>query len=369
MSWGAVAGATIGAVGSYMGSKGGGGGSQQSSNAPWGVQAPYLDYGFGQTKDALNNALAMGTYGGPRVAGLDPMQTQGANYAGTYANGYGMPGAQALGSTAIGNVNAGANFGSNAAGLYAQVNGADPTQQIIKNANAYANNPSVDGLIDSANRDVTRQLNEQDLPSLARAASGSGNTNSTRTGTESAILQRGASDRMADTASNIRSQFFGKGLDMAQGQYNQNLSNSLNANSQLLQAYQAGGNGVLQGQQAAGNTMDQLLAGGGLFQTQNQAGITAGQQAFQEKQNGALDLLGKYQSIIGGNYGGTSSSSSSSGSNPWASALQGGLGGASAGAGLFGKLGGYSTTPTTSGGSWGTQGLDKFFYGNGSSGD
>lgn len=339
-----VGSALIGAAGSYASAKQASKGSK-STTEPWSGQQPYLLDSFSRAKDAVDGALAQGTYSGQRVADLNPYQTSSANFIADFANRYGAPAAQALVSTGGNFLGYGSQFGSNASDIFTK-SSQDPTSAILSAASQYANNPYVDGLIDSTNRDVQRDLNENQLPSLARMASGSGNTNSTRAGVESAILQRGAADRMADTASKIRSQFFGQGLGMAQDQYNQNLQNMLQSNNQLLQAFQQGGNTILQGQQAAGNVFDQSQAAGGLFRGYDQSVLDANQQAFAESRDIPLDLIGRYQSIIGGNYGGTTTSSGPA-TSPWASALQGGLGAGLSAFGTFGRLGGFNTTPVT----------------------
>lgn len=339
MSWAAVAGAGVAAVGGIVAAnKSKKGGSTTSD--PWAAQQPYLKDSFQGAQDAYKGAMAQGPYTGPRVAGLDPYQTAGARAGGDYAANYGMPAAQQLTQAGQGFLGSGGQFSGNAADLYGRAT-ANSQPTILSNAAAYANNPYVDGLINSANRDVSRNLNETALPSLARAASGTGNTNSSRAGVESAILQRGAADRMADTASNIRSQFFGKGLDMSQQQYNQDLDNSLRANNGLLQSFQQGGNTILQGQQAAGNSYDMSQAAGNVFSGHDQANLNADQAAFNERANYGLDMAGKYQGIINGNYGGTTSQTNPT--NPWGAAIGGGL----AGYGTFGKLGGYTQTPVT----------------------
>jgi hypothetical protein len=342
MPWG-VAAAGVAAAGSYMSAKEASKGSGTSS-APWSQQQPYLTSGFQQGQDALTSSLNLGTYSGPRVADLNSTQTGAADAAAGYASQFGMPAAQQLGTAGQQFLQYGTQFGSNAQSLYGQSQ-QDPTQTILANANSYANSPYADTMIDSANRDVSRDLNETTLPSLARTASGTGNTNSTRAGVESAIATRGAADRMADTAANIRSQLFSQGLTQSQNQYNQNLSNSLQANGQLLQSFQQGGNTILQGQQVAGNAYDASQAAGSLYYNQQQAKDTAAQQAFGEQQNNSLDLIGKYQSIVNGNYGGTSYTSGSG--SPLGSALTGGIGAGLAAYGTYGKLGGFGTTPVS----------------------
>lgn len=336
-------------LGGIAGSKKQGGGTTNSTSNPWEPQQQYLVDGFSGAQSAYDDATAMGTYSGQRVAGLNPYQTQGADFTGGFAGQFGQPFAQNLTGSANNMVSQGSGFGQNANSIYGQYAGVDPTQQILANAGQYANSPYADGMIDSANRDVTRGLYEQQLPTLARGLSGTGNTNSTRGGVESAIMQRGAADRMADTASNIRGSLFNTGLQQSQNQYNQNLTNQLAANQGLLQSYQTGGNSGILGQQAAGNVFDQSQAAGGLYQGQNQAELGAAQQQFAEQQNGQLDLTNKYMQAVGGSYGGTSSTTAPTTGGGLGGFLTGALGGGLSAFGIAGKMGGFGTAASGAG--------------------
>lgn len=259
------------------------------ANEAWG-----MGKGTYETLNKLGQGLATDVfanpaYNGQRVAGLNQFQTSSANNLGSFANntanlGYGLM------NTGLGSLGASSAAGGNAADIYGR-SMMDPTQSIISQAGQYANNPYVDGLIDASGRDVARQLNEQQLPSLARAASGAGNTNSSRAGVESAIMQRGAQDRLADISSGIRSQFFGTGLGMAQNQYNQNLQNMLGANSQLLNAGQFGAGLVGAGQDFATNAFQQGQGAGGVYQTQDQNVLNAQKDQFNESLGNRLAAL------------------------------------------------------------------------------
>lgn len=343
-------------MGGLAGSQEQGGGTQTQTSQPWGPQQEYLTYGFGQAKNAYQNASQNPVYQGQRVAGLNPFSSNIANMVGGYAPtsfGFGQN-ALSQGSQVAGT---GAGFAGNAADLFSRYNGVDPTQTIINNAGQYANNPFAQGMIDSASRDVTRNLYENQLPTLAKAAAGSGNTNSTRAGVESAIAQRGAADRLADISSNVRGQLFNTGLSQAQNQFNQNLTNSLAANQQLSNAYGAGLNGQIQGQQMVGNAFDQGTGAGNVFQGQNQAELNADMQKFAEQRDIPLDLLGRYMGLVQGNYGGTTTTQMPSYGGGWQGALTGALGGAMGGAGIAQKLGGFSLGSSGGGGTgWGTTG-------------
>ena len=241
---------------------------------------PYYQQGLSSLSSLANEVNANPVYTGQRVAGLNPFQTSAATNLGNFTNATaGLP--QSFMNAGMGNLNAGANVGMNAQSIFNQAS-IDPTQMIMGQAAQYANNPYVDGMINSASRDTVRQLTENTLPSLARGFAGTGNTNSTRAGVESAIAQRGAEDRLADISTGIRSQFFGQGLNMAQNQFNQNLQNMLAANQNLQQAGGFGADLLNAGQSVAGTNFNQGLAAGGLYQNQNQAELDAQKAAFDE---------------------------------------------------------------------------------------
>jgi hypothetical protein len=340
----AVGAAAVGAVGSGMAASTAADGQKaaaEAANSPWSAAQPFISGQFQGTQDALNNALAMGTYSGPRVAGLNPYQTQGADQTAGYANGNGQNTANQFYNTGMGLTQTGSQYGSNAQGLLSAAQ-QDPTQGFMNYANGLANSDMATQMVDAANRDASRNLNESQLPSLAIGAAGSGNTDSTRTGVTQAILQRNASEQMADTSARIRSSLFNTGLQTAQSQYNSQADRALSANNQIGNAYQLGSSGLLNGQQANGNNFDQLNAAGGLYQNQQQAQYGAAQQQFQEQQQTPLNLYGQYMNVINGKWGGQAVNPI--GPSVAGSALQGAAGGGLMGAGIAGKLGGYSDT-------------------------
>jgi hypothetical protein len=269
--------------------------------APTVTEDPVAREAFSIVKPGLQQATTQGmqladqffanpAFSGQRVAGLNPFQTGSANTLGGFASQF-TPMAQA-GAANLGfsNLGAGTNFGNNAQGIFSRFSG-DPTQQILANASQYANNPFVSELIDASTRDVTRNLFESQLPGIDRAATGAGNLNSTRAGVESAIATRGAADRLADMSSDIRSRFFGQGLDASRAQYNQDLANMLQANQGLMQAGQFGLDTLGNAQNLATAGFGQSQAAGGLFQGQNQAELDAQRAMFDEGLANRLAVL------------------------------------------------------------------------------
>lgn len=282
------------------------------SKDAWNIAKPLYQSTVTGSQNTLNDVMANPAYAGPRVAGLNGIQTGSANQLAGFADRTANLGSMASFGTGLQNLMPSGQYGQNAAALFSQ-SGVDPTQQILFNANQYANNPYVNGIIDAASRDVTRNLYENQLPGVGLRASGTGNTNSTRAGVESAILQRGAADRLTDLASNIRGQFFNTGLSQAQDQYNQNLANMLQANTQLYNAGQLGLTGLNSAQTFAQNAFNQGQGAGALYQTQDQNELDANKAYFDESLANRLAALQASGSIAGlqsGFDGGASSSTS-----------------------------------------------------------
>lgn len=335
----AIGGAVLGGL---AGSQSRGGGTATQVSTPWDAQQPFLKYGFEQSRQAAEQALQNPVYQGERVAGLTPEQLALINQGTQFAQGQFAP-AQALQQYGLGTLGATSGFGQNAADIYGSVAGVDPTQQILANAAQYADNPYTQGIIDAASRDVTRNLLENQLPSLALGATGTGNINSTRAGVQQAIAERGAAERLADISSNIRGQFFQTGLSQAQNQYNQNLQNQLAANQALQSAFGAGVSGLGAGQQLGAGGFQLGATAAAMPQAQQQAELNAQMQQFAEERGVPLDILRQYMGIVGGDYGGTSTGTTPSTGGGFMGALQGAMGGALGGLGLapaFGGMGG-----------------------------
>lgn len=272
--------------------------SDPGAEQAWAIAKPTQQYlntaGTSFTQDVMNNPA----YLGQRVAALNPYSINAANSLGTFAQNTGTFGANAMTGSGFNNLMAGNNYGNNAQSIFNASSG-DPTGQILSNANQYANNPYINGLIDASSRDITRNLYENQIPGINRAASGTGNINSSRAGVQQGIAERGAGDRLADLSSSIRSQFFGQGLNMAQNQYNQNLSNMLSANNGLLNAGNYGMNLMNAGQQYAGNAFNQGNTAGTLFQAQNQNELDANKAVFDESMANRLAALQALSGIAG----------------------------------------------------------------------
>lgn len=331
MAFGITAGQLLGAAaglgGALLGSKGSKG--TTTNNAPWKQQQPYLTYGFQGGQDALNKALAAGTYGGPRIAGLNDYQIGGANAAGDYALGTGLGLGSAQAGMGLGGLSNLYNYTNNAGSLLNNYVNGDPTGYALNMANTYASSPYADGMVSAASRDISRNLYENQLPNLSLSAAGSGNTNSTRAGIAEGIMQRGAADRIGDLSAQIRGGLFNTGLNNGLNQYNTQFTNSLNANNAFLNASQLGQNALNSGLQNVYNSADAAVRAGQMYQNQNQNELTSNMNAFNEARDTPMSLWQKYMNLVGGQQFGSTQTSSTPGG------ITGALGGAASGLGLF----------------------------------
>lgn len=278
------------------------------SNEAWGISKPLYQQTVTGSGNVLRDILANPAFTGQRVAALNPFQVNSAMNFGNLSDRTGTLGSMAQFGTGLRNLTAGGQFGDNAANLYNQYFTGNPNDGALRAGMNFANNPMVDGLIDASSRDVTRNLFEQQLPGIDRQAAGTGNLNSTRAGVETAIARRSAADRLADLSSSIRNQFFNKGVD----QFNNNISNALATNNQLLQAGNFGINAMGGSQDFGLNAFKGGQLAGGVFQTQDQAMLDADKAQFDETQANLLNALRNIGAIsgIGATFDGGASSQS-----------------------------------------------------------
>lgn len=342
--WDTVAnvGATL--VGGLIGGASGSGknnASATSTTTPWKVQQPYLLGGFADASQAYNALKTQPFYQGDLYAGLNPLQNQAIAGTQNFAMGEGQStAANMLGAS---NASLSGSLGQmDAAGALYGFNPGNATMGNITDAGMYANNPYMSGMIDAASRDVTRNLTEDVLPGINRLGSATGNTNSSRTGIAEGIALRGAQDRIGDIASDMRGSAYSQGLNLAEQSRQSNLNARLNALTNSGNIY---GNAFGQGLQggAAGltagyNNLDALSKAGALQQQDAQGQMNADFARWRGQDDRAFDLLDRYMQAIGGQYGSSTTKSADNGQSNWMNTLQGALGGASAGLGLYGQF-------------------------------
>lgn len=193
--------------------------TENKETAPWTGQQPYLTQAFSEAQDIYNTQKNQNTqaYNGDFYAKPTQQMTSAFQNALGWGSGTGTQAANTAASTGAANSMMGTQGTSGAlAGLFGSA-GQNATQNNINAASAYANNPTMDGMVDAAMRDSKRQLNEQDLPNLQRNAAATGNVNSTRTAISQGVLERGLADKTADVSANLRGQAYQNGLSLAQG--------------------------------------------------------------------------------------------------------------------------------------------------------
>ena len=329
-------------IGGVLGGIGGGSDNKtsqsSSSSAPWSVQQPYIKTGFNSAAGLYNQYLGQPWYQGALYAGMNPMQQGAATGAGSYATGQGMGLSQGMINDSLPYLMQSGNY-LNAANRAANYNPQDPTQQNIQNAGQYANNPYLNGAIDAASRDVTRNLTEDVLPGINRNAAGTGNTNSTRTGIAEGIALRGAQDRIGDISSTIRADAYNNGIQTSEGARQANMQGYLSGQGQGLDALNtAVGRGMdlrNQGMQGTVNMYDLLGRAGQQYQQDSQGYADASYNRWQGQYNQPWDLLSRYMGAVGGTNWGSQTKDSTTNPGSTMGAVQGALGGATAGFGLY----------------------------------
>lgn len=196
----------------------------ETDTTPWAPQQPYILQGLADSQKVYEDRKAKGNYTGNYVAAPNQYQYQGFQDALNWANGAGRDLSNQ--QVAQGNAMFGAGQaaqGQAVAGL-SNYTSTDHTQANIDKANQYASAQNVDGQVQAAMRDQYRLASENTLPSLYRAASGSGNLNSDRTALAQGVVSRGLAEKALDTSATIRSNLFNQGLSMANSENTQNLS-------------------------------------------------------------------------------------------------------------------------------------------------
>ena len=329
-------------IGGALGAAGGGSDKTTSqtsgSTAPWKTQQPYLKTGFNAAAGLYGQYADAPWYQGQLYAGMNGMQQGAADSAAGYAQGQGMNLSQGMINDSQQFLDQSGNFINNANRM-ANFNPADPTQQNIQNAGQYADNPYLNGAIDAASRDVTRNLTEDVLPGINRQAAGAGNTNSSRTGVAEGIALRGAQDRLGDISSTIRADAYNSGLNLSEQGRQANMQGMLSGQSTGLDAQNiAVGRGMdlrNQGMQGSVNMLDLMGRAGDKYQQDSQGYADANYARWQGQYNQPWDSLSRYMGTVGGQNWGTQTESSTTKPGSTMGAIQGALGGATAGLGLY----------------------------------
>jgi hypothetical protein len=172
-------------------------------------------------------------------------------------------------------------------------------------------------------RDDRRNLQENTLTGIDMAASGSGNTNSSRAGIATAVANRGYDDRRADMASNIQNSLIDRSLNTQNQAFadQQNaLSGAMGANNAISNAYGVGLNTMGQGSNFGMNA-------GNSLQGYNQAQLNDMRQRFEDQRDFEMQQRTMYNAGILGRAPNSSQKVVANMHNPMMAGISGAIGG------------------------------------------
>jgi hypothetical protein len=309
-------------------------GKTTSKVEPWKPQGTAIKKAFNEAGSLYDSKKGSSWYEGDLYAGMDPMTRTGITGMGDYATGEGRDAAGQVGGTASGILGGASGGLMDGLSRYAGAAGADPTQSNIAAAGQYANNPYLQSQIDAVGSDIRRNLGENIMPSIDRAATASGNINSSRAGIAEGIAARGANEELARSAASMRYNAYNSGLGMAEGARATNLDAMGRSADLYGSAVNTGMAGAQQGMGMTTNLLQNMIASGQISQEDAQGLMDAEFARWQGNDTRDADLLSQYYGIVGDkNWGGKTTTTSTP------SLLSAGLGLASTAAG-FGAFGG-----------------------------
>ncbi len=200
---------------------------------PW---APTLNP-LTQHANMLNNQDPWTSYQGDWVSDMNRTQTGAldniTNYGNREAQWFGNR-MQNTGRQMMDNGQNAQNYFNNALNWSAIQNNGPDMEMVAK----LADNPYMNGMIDSVGRDISRNLYEDQMPGIAAASAGAGQTGSSRRGAAEAIASRGAADRLADTSATLRGNAYNTALGLGADISTQNARLQFDNRGQGLDAAQ-----------------------------------------------------------------------------------------------------------------------------------
>jgi hypothetical protein len=303
--------------------------NSSQSTGPWGPQAGTLEQAFA---DAMNQYQKASGMNAPAnfTAQMTPQQLQ------TYKSmlGYGganMGNATGVQDTGMNMMGTGANAAS---GALTSLGGFNPAASnnpadLIKSATQFAQGQNIPAQVKAAMQQGVETARDVTLPGMESAAAGNGNINSSRTGLQEGIVQRGLGEQAANLNNSLMGQAFGNGLNLAENQASTN-------NAQTLQGLNTAGAigtnlaangaaGVGQGINDANGLYALMQGGGAGLQQNNQLGLTNALQKYQAGVSSPFDALNGLMNIIGSrSWGSESNGSSTTTSTPsWMQSIGG----------------------------------------------
>ena len=244
---------------------------------PW---APTLNP-LTQHANMLNNQDPWTSYQGDWVSDMNRTQTGAlgniTNYGNREAQWFGNR-MQNTGRQMMDNGQNAQNYFNNALNWSAIQNNGPDMEMVAK----LADNPYMNGMIDSVGRDISRNLYEDQMPGIAAASAGAGQTGSSRRGAAEAIASRGAADRLADTSATLRGNAYNTALGLGTDISTQNArlqfdnrGQGLDAANQIRGMAQEGVGMIESGGDMRRQGYGDALMAGDRLQAQDQAEVDA----------------------------------------------------------------------------------------------
>lgn len=228
--------------------------ANKKNNQYYDAAFPYVTGGMSGLKSAYDEMIARGPFDKDYYVGPSEEQIA-ANRA-----LYGMGGDNMSRGENIMNTTGG--FAGNATDLYNQFASAANRPDTMAVATQYATD-NMNPIVDAMMRDSTRQLNEQTLPGINMAASGSGNVNSSRAGVADALAQRAYDDRRADVRSDVFNSLRDASLNQSNNEFTQKmnaLNNASGVNTGMADMFRLGNNMAVSGGNMSLGAADNLNA-------------------------------------------------------------------------------------------------------------
>ena len=313
--WGAIIGGAMGLMGANKQAK-----AQdratEAQMAGFRQYEPYVDANLSGASSALDGVLATGAYGGQTLAAPNDFQTGTATNMGNIGSNLQNSGYAMMGNTS--------GFGSNANSLFNQYQGMANSAQAdrLSTAMDYAS-ANANPLVDAAMRDDRRNLQENTLTGIDLAASGTGNTNSSRAGVAEAVANRAFDDRRADVALDVQDRL----IDRSLAQQSQQFSDRGNALQGAGMANEGIQNAYTQGLNTLGQGANFGMNAGNSLQGYDQAALMDAQAAFERQRDFEMQQRQGFQSGILGKAPNSSQSVQANRVDPYQAALGGAMGG------------------------------------------
>lgn len=249
-------------------------GGTSTSNPGWQPQVNALTNAFNQAGGALSNAQSVAAPTGTAadLTGNGALTGNGVNLSNSGTN------AAANGLGAL------SNFDASATNNPAAISAA---------ATQYANGQNIDAQTAAAMQQAREQVRDVTLPGIAQNAAMGGNSDSSRSGIAQGLVERSLAENAQNTYNSLYGQAYANGLNLAQGQANNN--NTLNLSAANSAAGQ-GTNAATAGSGVYGNA----LTNTGVANAINQGNYT-------NAVGNAYAALQPYMQLFGGTNWGTNS--------------------------------------------------------------